>query len=153
MPMSSYMQALREVAGTRLILIPAVAAVLWDESDRVLLVQTRAGHWSLPAGAIDPGETPQQAVVREAREETGLEIRPVQLIGALGGHGFRITYDNGDQVEATVCVFACEIVGGQLHCDGIETVAHRWVEPQRAIELLPLPYPPELLRRSAGRGA
>lgn len=142
--MSPYMRGLRELVGTRLVLIPAVAAIIKDEAGRVLLVQTRAGLWSLPAGAVDPGETPREAVVREAREETGLMVRPTRLLDALGGIGFRITYDNGDEVEATVCVFACEIVGGELHCDGIETVDWRWAEPEEIPSLLPLPYPPSL---------
>lgn len=146
MPMSPYMQGLRERVGTNLILIPAVAAVIKDEAGCVLLVQTRAGPWSLPAGAIDPGETPRQAVVREVREETGLEVRPTRLLDTLGGHDFHIVYPNGDEIEATVCVFACEIVGGALHCDGVETVAARWIEPEQVPSMLPLPYPPELFR-------
>ncbi len=144
--MSPYMQALREVAGHRLLLIPAVAAVIHDEQGNVLLVKTVAGPWSLPAGAIDPGETPREAVVRETREETGLEVRPVALLDALGGPGFRITYDNGDQVEATVAVFACETVGGTLHCDGVETCEHRWVPSWEVCAMLSLPYPAALFR-------
>ena len=85
MPMSPYMEGLRELVGHRLVLIPAVAAVIRDDRGQVLLVQTRAGFWSLPAGAIDPGESPREAVIREVREETGLEVRPVRLLDALGG--------------------------------------------------------------------
>jgi 8-oxo-dGTP pyrophosphatase MutT (NUDIX family) len=144
MPMSPYMEGLRELVGHRLVLIPAVAAVIRDDQGRVLLVQTRAGFWSLPAGAIDPGEAPREAVVRETREETGLEVRPVRLLDALGGIPFRLTYPNEDVVEATVCVFACEVVGGTLFCDGIETVGYRWVPAGEVTTLLPLPYPPEL---------
>jgi 8-oxo-dGTP pyrophosphatase MutT (NUDIX family) len=138
------MRDLRAVAGTRLILIPAVAAVIHDEAGRVLLVRTVAGHWSLPAGAVDPGETPRAAVVRETREETGLEVRPVRLLDAVGGEAFRITYANGDQIEPTVAVFACEIAGGALVCDGVETIEHRWVEPAEVARMLTMPFPPEL---------
>jgi 8-oxo-dGTP pyrophosphatase MutT (NUDIX family) len=144
--MSPYMQGLRNLVGTRLILVPAVAAVIKDDQGRVLLVQTRAGHWSLPAGAIDPGESPRQAVVRETREETGLEVRPTRLLDAVGGRDFHIVYPNGDETEGTVCVFACEIVGGALHCDGVETVASRWVEPEQVPSMLLFPYPPALFQ-------
>jgi 8-oxo-dGTP pyrophosphatase MutT (NUDIX family) len=146
MPMSPYMQGLRERVGTRLILVPGVAAIIKDEAGRVLLVQTRAGPWSLPAGAIDPGESPRQAVVREAREETGLEVRPTRLLDVVGGAPYRLVYPGGDEVEGTICVFACEIVGGALHCDGVETVAVRWVEPEQVPSMLVLPYPAELFR-------
>jgi 8-oxo-dGTP pyrophosphatase MutT (NUDIX family) len=146
-PMSPYVRELRERIGTRLLLVPAVAAVVKDEGGRVLLVRTTSGHWSLPAGAIDPGEAPREAVVREAREETGLEVRPVALLDVVGGAAFRFAYANGDQTEGTICVFACEIVGGALHCDGVETVEARWVEAGEVAGMLPLPYPPSLFSR------
>jgi 8-oxo-dGTP pyrophosphatase MutT (NUDIX family) len=140
-PMSAYMQELRARVGSRLLLVPGVAAIVKDEQGRVLLVQTTRGRWSLPAGAIDPGESPQEAVVRETREETGLEVRPVRLLDVVGGAAYRVLYPGGDQVEGTICVFACEIVGGALHFDGVETVGHRWTEPERVPSLLTLPYP------------
>ena len=57
----------------------------------VSLLQRRNddGSWSLPAGAIDPGEGPAQAVVREAYEETGLHVVPEKVAGVFGGEGFR----------------------------------------------------------------
>jgi mutator protein MutT len=55
-----------------------VGAVLVDEGGRVLLVKRRfeplAGQWSLPGGAVDVGETLEACVIREMREETGLEV-------------------------------------------------------------------------------
>jgi hypothetical protein len=71
-------------------------------------------------------------------------VRPVALLDVLGGADFRWTYDNGDQIESTICVFACEIVGGAVHCDGTETVEARWVEPVEVPGMLPLPFPAAL---------
>jgi ADP-ribose pyrophosphatase YjhB (NUDIX family) len=49
--------------------------------DRILLVRERDdGGWTLPGGWADVGETPAEAVVRETREEAGLEVRAVKLI-------------------------------------------------------------------------
>jgi len=62
--MSPYYRALRERMGTELLLIPAVAAVIRDEHGRILIQRSRHGVWSLPAGAIEPGESPAQAAVR-----------------------------------------------------------------------------------------
>lgn len=65
--MKSYIQALREKVGSGLLLCPSVAAVIVDSDGRVLLQEKASGEgWSLPAGAIEPGETPVDAVIRNA---------------------------------------------------------------------------------------
>ena len=65
--------------------VPCVGAVVRDESGRMLLIQRGhepgLGLWSVPGGRIEPGETDQQAVVREVREETGLLVRCGRLLG------------------------------------------------------------------------
>lgn len=58
--------------------IPCVGAVVFDDEGRLLLIRRghapAAGLWSIPGGRVEPGETAQQAVVREVLEETGLHI-------------------------------------------------------------------------------
>ena len=128
MGISPYLRELRGLVGTRLLLVPAVAALIRDEEGRILL-QRRAddGRWNLPAGAVDPGESPADAVVREVREETGLRVRPVRVAGVFGGRdGFRHRYPNGDEVEFTAIVFECAVVGGTLDAENDETAELGW---------------------------
>jgi len=130
MAISPYMKNLRAHFGPQLVLMPSVGAVIRNQAGQVLfLVRTDNGLWDLPAGAIDPGETPAQAVVREVREETGLIVEPVAIAGVFGGEGFRITYENGDVVESTVIVFECRIVGGELGGLDDETAELHFVDP------------------------
>jgi 8-oxo-dGTP pyrophosphatase MutT (NUDIX family) len=145
MPMSPYYRALREKIGTELLLIPAVAAVVRDEQGRVLVQRSRHEVWSLPAGAIEPGESPAQAVAREVYEETGLLVRAERVLGVFGGPGYRLTYPNGDRVEGFVTLFECVQVGGALLDANDETALLRWFQITEMPELA-VPYPDEALR-------
>ncbi len=130
MPISEYLRGLREKIGHDPVLNPGVAALVYDESGRVLL-QRRSddGSWSLPAGAVDPGESPAQAVIREVWEETGLRVVPVGLAGVFSGEGFLHVYPNGDQVDVFSVVFLCHAVGGALGGRDDETLELRYVAP------------------------
>ncbi|HYL69932.1 MAG TPA: NUDIX domain-containing protein, partial [Candidatus Dormibacteraeota bacterium] len=125
--MSDYMKNLRALVGNRLLLVPAVMAVIRDSQSRILL-QRRAedGHWSMPAGSIDPGESPAAAIVREVREETGLEVEPRRVLGVFGGPLFRERFDNGDEGEFTIIVFECVPCGGVLAATDPETAELRY---------------------------
>src|SRR5256885_12592296 len=63
--------------------VPAVGAIVFRGS-QVLLVRRRdppsQGRWSIPGGAVEVGETVEQAVVRETREETTVEVRPREVV-------------------------------------------------------------------------
>ncbi len=129
MPISEYLRDLRAMVGTRLLHVASAAGLIRDGDGRVLLVQHAAagGIWACPGGAIDPGEAPQDAVVREVWEETGLLVEPHTLCGTFGGREFFVRYDNGDEVNYVITVFACRPVGGTLVADGDETLDARFV--------------------------
>lgn len=75
MSMSLYYKKIREQLGCELILIPSIAAVIKNEQGKILFQYPGGEYWSLPAGAIEPGETPEEAVIREVWEETGLKVQ------------------------------------------------------------------------------
>nr|WP_306302877.1 NUDIX domain-containing protein [Alicyclobacillus shizuokensis] len=79
--MSDYYKNLRRQIGNQLIFCPNVVAIIRNKRNQILFVQ-EAGNtmWGLPAGAIELGETPAQAIVREAWEETGLQVVPTHLV-------------------------------------------------------------------------
>ncbi|MEH6940175.1 NUDIX domain-containing protein [Bacillus sp. JJ664] len=141
MGMSKYYKKIREVMGNELIFMPCVAGIIRNQDGEILLQNKGNGEkWSLPAGAIEMGEAPAEAVIREVWEETGLTVIPKRLVGIFGGKDFRYQYPNGHKVEYNVFMFECEVKQGELAPMDDETVELRYFDPKEMPELA-LPYP------------
>lgn len=145
MTSASYIRALREKIGPDRLMIPSIAAIIRDDQGRLLL-QRKSGSegWSLPAGAIEIGEGPEDALRREVREETGLSVCSAILVAAFGGRLFRHTYPNGDEVEYIVIVYRCGVDGVAEAPTDPETIELRYFN-ERDAPALALPYPRTLL--------
>ena len=137
----SYIRKIREKLGHELLMVPSAAAIIRDADGRLLLQEKMSSEsWSLPAGAIEPSETPEEAIKREVREETGYIVSVDKLIGVFGGMSFRHTYPNGDEVEYVVALFACSIIGGDGVPTDAETSSVRYFAAADMPQLA-LPYP------------
>jgi mutator protein MutT len=146
MPISPYLKNIRQSIGHDLLLVPSVAAVIPNEKGEILVIKrSDDGTWSLPAGAIDPDESPAEAVIREVAEETGLIVEIEQIIGVFGGKDFTWTYPSKDVVQYTVIVFLCRPIGGHLHAADGE--AQELVYRSGMHDLnLQAPYPADLFK-------
>ncbi|HGA1023011.1 TPA: NUDIX domain-containing protein [Bacillus cereus] len=140
MSMSLYYKKIREQLGHELIFMPSVAAVIKNEQGELLFQYPGGEYWSLPAGAIEPGETPEEAVVREVWEETGLKVQVKKQKGVFGGERFHHIYPNGDQVEYIVVVFECEVISGKLKSIDGESLKLQYFSFSEK-PTLALPYP------------
>jgi ADP-ribose pyrophosphatase YjhB (NUDIX family) len=111
--------------------VPCVGAVVHDAAGRLLLI--RRGHepgrglWSLPGGRVEPGESAAEAVQREVREETGLDVRPGAPVGTVRLPGPGVVFDvmdlactltdprqepaAGDDADAALFVDAATLAG------------------------------------------
>lgn len=94
-------------------------------------------------GAIEPGETPENSVVREVWEETGLKVQVKKQKGVFEGEEFRHTYPNGDQVEYIVVVFECEVISGKLKSIDGESLKLQYFSLSEKPPLS-LPYPDKI---------
>jgi 8-oxo-dGTP pyrophosphatase MutT (NUDIX family) len=144
----SYISRLRKHVGNDLILSPSVAAVIHDRDGKLLLQEKSSGEaWSLPAGGIELGESPQEAIIREVMEETGYVVEVHGVLGVFGGRPFRYTYPNGDRVEYVAILFQCTITGGTGVPIDAETKSIQYFA-RHEMPTLALPYPrDDLFRR------
>ena len=125
MPISPYLRSLREVVGQRLLLLPGVTAVAFDDAGRLLLGRRADdGSWALIAGSMDPGEQPAETVVREVYEETGVHVVPERITSVLT-HPPN-TYPNGDRTEYVDITFRCRAIGGRARVNDDESLAVGW---------------------------
>jgi 8-oxo-dGTP pyrophosphatase MutT (NUDIX family) len=145
----SWIAEMRELVGQRRIMIPAAVAWIHDESGRLLVVQLHGqDRWGLPGGGIEPDETPEEAVIRETREETSLEIRVDSLAAVFGGPELHHTYVGGDEGAYVMIAYRCSITGGALIPDGHEVTDTRWVSAADLDEL-PMPSWGDVVMRAA----
>jgi ADP-ribose pyrophosphatase YjhB (NUDIX family) len=91
------------------------------QGDSVLLVRQSYGkrYWSLPGGSVEPGESIDQAALREVKEETGLDVRLTRLVGV---------YSKPVQDALAVC-FEAEVLGGSFSEATDEIVECRYFPP------------------------
>ena len=92
---------------------PTASALCIDEAERVLLarraVEPNRGAWDAPGGFLEEGEHPLDGLRRELREETGLEIAPLELLGI-----WMDRYGGDSTAESTLNLFwTARVVGGE----------------------------------------
>ena len=104
---------------------PTACALVSDDRGRLLLARRAhdpyAGYWDLPGGFVEEGEHPLDALRRELREETGLEIEPIDLLGI-----WTDVYGNEPGAQWTLNLYwTARVVGGEERPDD-DVAELRW---------------------------
>jgi 8-oxo-dGTP pyrophosphatase MutT (NUDIX family) len=149
--MSNYVSSIRSKIGTELLFLSGASVFAFDDQGRVLLGQEPGGMWSSIGGAIEPGERPADAAVREFWEEAGALVEIVRVLGVFGGPEFFHTYANGDRVIYTSMAFEAKIVSGELKHDDLEFGRLAWFTAGE-IEDLPMRQANRIVARAAIAG-
>jgi 8-oxo-dGTP diphosphatase len=119
--------------GKRLLVVAACALV--DPDGRVLLAQrpegkSMAGLWEFPGGKVEPGETPEETLIRELHEEIGIETKTACLAPlTFASHGY-------DDFHLLMPLFVCRRFWGTPHPREVQAL--KWVRP-RQIRDYPIP--------------
>jgi len=110
-------------------LVPGGSALVVDDHGHVLL-QRRAdsGNWALPGGTMDIGETLDQCVIREVKEETGLNIEITGLLGIYTDPHHVIAYADGEVRQEFNVTYLGRVIGGTIAVSD-ESTEVRFIDP------------------------
>ena len=104
--------------------IVAVAAFVTNERGQVLMLKSpRYGDWEFPGGQVEESETITHALEREVLEETGIMVRPKELVGV---------YSNIRKPSIVMLDFVCEYISGEPKTSA-ESSLLEWVESEEAL--------------------
>ena len=109
--------------------VPSVVAFVMNEDGRILMIhRTDNDRWALPGGGHDIGESIADTVVREVREETGIDVEVTGIVGTYTDPRHVIAYDDGEVRQQFAICFAARPVGGEKHTSD-ESSEVEWVSP------------------------
>jgi ADP-ribose pyrophosphatase YjhB (NUDIX family) len=110
-------------------IVPSVTAIVLDDGGRLLMVhRTDNDLWSIPGGAMDVGESISDAVVREVKEETGVDIEVTGVVGIYTNPRHVMAYDDGEVRQQFSICFVTRLLGGRLRTS-TETSEVKFVDP------------------------
>ena len=97
------------------------------------------GTWEVPGGRVNFGETIENALIREIREETCLKIKINKFLGY--GQGLSCPHKDGTTRHRFILYFECDIASGKLKLNEYEAKEHKWVTWNEFKKLKPLSKP------------
>jgi len=130
-----YISDMRKYIGHSPIMATAAMCIIHDDTNRILLERrSDNGLWCVPGGAIGLGETLEEALAREVREETSLEISEPKLFDVKAS--VHMIYPNQDEVYYTDVVYIVKNFSGTLKQDE-ESTELKWFKIEELPEIMP----------------
>jgi len=103
--------------------------------------------WGLPKGGVEPGETPEQAALREIEEETGMAGVVERELGSIDYWFY--ARDRGGRIHKTVHFFLVRATDGTTEAHDDEVREARWMDARDALRLMTYPNEREMVRKAA----
>jgi mutator protein MutT len=124
--MLDYIKHLRSFVGHAPLLVVAAGAIIYK--DNRILLQKRAdnGKWAIHGGCLEPGETIEEAAMRELKEEIGITPINLKFYKIFSGEAMHAIYPNGDEIYCVDVIFICDEYEGEPKQDNDEVTELKW---------------------------
>lgn len=113
----------------------SVAGLVTNDKDEVLLIKSPRRGWEYPGGMVEPGETIQDALIREIKEEAGVDVAITGFIGLC----------KNIEKDIVNIDFSCKYLEGELTTSN-ESSDVKWVSKQDALEMVTFPLTKKRLK-------
>ena len=137
--MQNYIKNLRKLIGHRKFIHPGARIIIENEQGQILMIRRKDnGNWGLPAGGLEENETIRECIIREVKEETGLDILELQVIGIGSDPAIEtVQYPNQDVIQYFNVEFYSNNYGGEITVLDEEEIASAEFVDKAMINLLP----------------
>ncbi|MBV6685100.1 NUDIX domain-containing protein [Rossellomorea sp. RS05] len=125
-----HIKELRKRVGHRPLILAGSVVIILNQYKEVLLQQRTDDDWGLPGGLLELGESLEAAAIREVKEETGLEIGQLQLLGIHSGEDYYFKLANQDELYSVTAVYVADDVRGRMEKDCSESIDLRYFSLQ-----------------------
>ncbi len=140
-----YINNLRKYIGHKPLLMVGATVLILDSENRLLMLKrSDNGAWGVPGGAMELGETFEDAAQRETLEETGLEVGEMTLFGVFSGPELYYRYPNGDEVYNAAVVYLTRDVCGEIKLNDGEHTKFQYFDLSKLPEQISPPIVPIL---------
>jgi 8-oxo-dGTP pyrophosphatase MutT (NUDIX family) len=118
----NYVRDLRKLVGHAPLILPGSVVLILNSQNKLLLQHRTDGGWGLPGGLMELGESLEETARREVKEETGLEIDELKLLGVFSGEEYFFKVSNGDELYSVTAVFVTKDIQGEIQKDETESL-------------------------------
>ncbi|AZZ61552.1 NUDIX hydrolase [Oenococcus sp. UCMA 16435] len=119
--------------------IVAVGGVVLNENQEILLVKTFFRGWEIPGGQVENGENLIDALKREVKEESGIEVKVGKLIGIYSNIKRSDSIGSKQNIATKVIIdFICQKAAGKLSISS-ETSKSSWISKKKVLDLISYP--------------
>ncbi|GGG71208.1 NUDIX hydrolase [Paenibacillus radicis (ex Gao et al. 2016)] len=115
-----YIEELRALVGNQPLILVRPSAAVVNKEGKILLVQHNDHTWGIPGGLMELGESTEECLRRELKEELQITLKHLRLVGVYSGEALYTRLKNGHEYYNVVIAYLCTEYEGELRPDGIE---------------------------------